>query len=126
MTYDLYDRVEEVLLVVKRIDERTSEHSNTLETIGKTMEALQGIKTELSTIARSVDAALEPEQGYVNKLIEVLAAREKQRDWLPTIALTLIGCALLALVVAVFRMDLSIDPKGTYHLGQKNENTNDR
>lgn len=125
MTYDLHDKVDEVLSVVRRIDERTHEHSNTLETIGKTMEALQGIKSELSTIARSVDAALEPEEGYVNKLIEVLASREKQRDWLPTVALSIIGLALLALVVAVFRMDLSIDPKGSYHLGIKNEARNE-
>lgn len=105
-------------MIVKRIDQRTHDHSTALETMGTNMKAqMTGINDSLGTIAKSVEAALEPEQGYVNKLIEVLASREKTKDWLPTVALILIGVALIGLLVAVFRIDLSIDSSGAYHLG---------
>lgn len=117
MSTEVFEALDSIHVIVKRIDQRTTEHSQTLNHIGETMKTLQGIKDNLGVIATSVEAALEPERGYVNQLIEVLATREKKRDWMPTIALVIIGAALLALVVAIFRMDLQIAPNGDVRLG---------
>lgn len=120
MSYEIHDTLEAIHVIVKRIDIRTDEHSQTLDRIGETMRSLEGIKDNLGTIAMSVEAALEPERGYINQLIEVLASREQKKDWLPTMALLIIGAALLALVVATFKLDLHVKPSGETHLGSSN------
>lgn len=124
MSEKIHSTLDSIHVIVQRIDMRTDAHSQTLDRIGETVKSLEGIKENLGTIAHSVEAALEPERGYVNQLIEVLASREKKRDWLPTLALLVIGAALLALVVATFKLDLNIKPNGETSLGTRDEARN--
>lgn len=107
------NKIDDIHIIVKRIDQRTHEHSNALELMGTNMKIqMTGINDSLGKIATSVEAALEPDHGYVNQLIGVLSTREKNSNVLPLIAIAIVGAALLALVVAVFRLDLKL-PNGT-------------
>lgn len=104
--------VQEALIILKRIDERTNIHSSDLHDISKNMQVMEKIDSNIERIANTLEGVSKAAQDITDKAVSVLSGKGVVSLKSHLLTMSVIGMMFIITIIAITKTNFTAETAG--------------